>query len=219
MLYEVLKPSDVWWWLFPTITAVGGFSGGIFGSFFSKRGEIAAIQSQISTVVRQNERLVKSSEEIKSDISQRDWSKQQRWDMQRDVGIEIMRLFGTTLRTISSFHDLAIYHEAIVDKKLNVEKERAKEVSDGFANAQGEMLGHVTNYWQLGEVSRLVFSPAVQSRLEEIRSEFQALSNAIWGYQMTSGEKFHLSMEQIVTTQAALATAIRSELGFSSTSN
>lgn len=218
MLYEVSKPADMWWWLFPTITAVSGFAGGIFGSFFSKRGEIAAIQSQISTVVQQNERLVKSSEEIRSDISQRDWSKQQRWDMQRDVGIEIMRLFGATLRTVGKFRDLATYYEAIVDKKMEATKERAKEVRDEFVTAQGEMLEHLASYWQLGEVSRLVFSTTVQSRLEEMRNEYHAMLNAIWAYEMTSGEKFGPSMEKIVATEAALATAIRDELGFGSTS-
>jgi hypothetical protein len=218
MLSEALKPADVWWWVFPTVTALSGFAGGIFGSFFSKRGEIGAIQSQINTVVQQNERLVKSSEEIRSDISQRDWSKQRRWDMQRDIGIEIMRLFGATLRTVGKFHDLAIHYEAIVDKKMKVTKEREEEVRGAFENAQGEMLEHVASYWQLGEVSRLVFSPAVQSLLGEVRDGYRDMLNAIWAYEMTSGENYAPRMQAIVAKEAALATAIRNELGFGSTS-
>src|ERR1700685_2769679 len=98
----MMEPAlQTWWWLFPSISAAGGLLGGVLGSFFSKRGEIAAIQSQISTVVSQNDRLVKSTEEIKSDISQRDWSKQRQWEMQRDVAVEVMRLFGTMLRGAS----------------------------------------------------------------------------------------------------------------------
>jgi len=214
MLYEISKPADVWWWLFPAITAASGIAGGIFGSFLSKRGEIAAIKSQINTVVDQNERLVKSSEEIRSEISQRDWSKQQRWDMQRDIGIEIMRLFGTTLRTAGKFRDLATYYEAIVDKKMAATKEREKEVRDEFVSAQGEMLEHLASYWQLGEVSRLVFSPTVQTRLEEMRDEYHTMLNAIWAYEMNSSEKYGQSLEKIIAKEAALATAIRSELGF-----
>ena len=213
MLYEVPKAVDVWWWLFPTITAVSGFAGGILGSFFSKRGEIAAIQSQINTVVRQNEQLVKSSEEIKSDIAQRDWSKQQRWDMQRDVGIEIMRLFGTTLKTVGRFRDLATYQDAILDEKKKVTKEQEKEVWNEYVETMEEMRDHISSYWQLGEVSRLVFSSKVQSRLEEVREGYHKMLNAIWAYEMISGEKYGPSMEKIVANEEALASAIRDELG------
>jgi hypothetical protein len=129
-----------------------------------------------------------------------------------------MRLFGTTLRTVGKFRDLATYYESIADNKMKVTKEREKEVREAFVNAQGEMLEHLASYWQLGEVSRLVFSPIVQSLLEEMRNEYHTMLNAIWAYEMTSGEKYGPRMEAIVAKESALATAIHNELGFGSTS-
>src|SRR5437016_4580976 len=78
----------------PAASLIGGLLGGLLGSFFSKRGEISAIQSKISTVVSQNERLVRSSEEIKTELSKKAWSKQRNWDLKRDTALDVMRVFG-----------------------------------------------------------------------------------------------------------------------------
>ncbi|MGA2811474.1 MAG: hypothetical protein ABSG16_08755 [Candidatus Acidiferrum sp.] len=138
--------------------------------------------------------------------------------MQRDVAIEIMKLFGTTLRTVGKFRDLATYWNYIADEKKKVTKEQEKEAKDELVKAQGEMLEHLAIYWQLGEVSRLVFSSKVQAHLEEVREGYHKMLNAIWAYEMISAETYGPSMEKIMAKEEALAAAIRNELGFDSNS-
>ena len=201
------------WWLFPTLAALGGLAGGIFGSFFSKRGEIAAIQSQINTIVSQNERLVKSTEEIKSDISQRDWSKQRHWDMQREVAVEIMRLFGNMLRAASRLSELEVYYVAITDRKKDANKEDADKIREEYGSAREVTLAHLTTYWQLEEVSRLVFSDNVQSRMAAVKNDYQKLTASIWAHEVDN-MKLGDGLKSLLAKQDALSKAIRIELGF-----
>jgi hypothetical protein len=188
--------------------------GGVLGSFFSKRGEIAAIQSQISTVVSQNDRLVKSAEEIKSDISQRDWSKQRRWEMQREVAVEIMRLFGTMLRGASQLWEMTVYYHEVIDGKQDTNKGPAKNFMEEWAAAREATLTHETTYWQLEEVCRLVFSEKVRSCVAAVRDEYKQLTRSILGNEVESMAKLGKGLDALLATQDALSNAIRSELGF-----
>jgi hypothetical protein len=209
----MLDTPEAFWWLFPTIGAIGGLVGGIVGSFFSKRGEIAAIQSQINTVVSQNERLVKSSEEIKSNISQRDWSKQQRWDMQRDVAVEVMRLYGSMLRSISQLFEITVYRDAIVDGKIEATKERAKQIEDEYQAARETTLTHLTTYWQLEEVCRLVFTDKVQKYMAAIKDEYKKTGDSIWAHEMDDMKKLGRALEALSEKQDGLSKSMREELG------
>jgi hypothetical protein len=76
MLLQAPETPHTWWWLFPLLNLLGGVAGGIVGGFLSKRGEIAAIQSQIGTVLSQNERIVESTERIKRQLTEETWAKQ-----------------------------------------------------------------------------------------------------------------------------------------------
>ncbi|HEY7402806.1 MAG TPA: hypothetical protein VIB39_04755 [Candidatus Angelobacter sp.] len=186
-----------------------------FGSFFSKRGEIAAIQSKINMVVNQNDLLVKSAEEIKSDISQRDWSKQRQREMQREVAVEVMRLFGTMLRGASQLWEMTTYYDAVVaEKRGGATKEQAQKFEEEWQAAREETLTHVTTYWQLEEVCRLVFSEAFRSCMAAVKDEYSQLTASISAHKVDSTEKLGKGLNALIAKQDVLSNALRSELGF-----
>jgi hypothetical protein len=204
---------QAWWWLFPLISAAGGLAGGIFGSYISKSGEISAMNDKIEQVVEQNKRIKESTEEIHSKISQRDWSIQRRWEMQRDVAIEVMRMFATLLRSASRLYELTAYYDRMVAGKQDITKGPAKEIDDEWSAAREATFAHITSYWGWEEVSRLVFSEKVQSCMRAVRFEYKQLTAAIWGHEVTE-DKLSKDLDALQAKQDALWRVLRTELGF-----
>ena len=162
-------------------------------------------------MVSQNDLLVKSTEGIKSDISQRDWSKQKRWEMQREVAVEVMRLFGTMLRGVSQFWGTTVSYNA-----QNINEGPPKHVREEWEAANEATETHVMTYWQLEEVCRLVFSENVRSRMADIKDEYQKLTTSILNEEnyVKSKAKLDKGLRALLAKQDALSNAIRTELGF-----
>lgn len=64
----------------------GGAIGGVFGTYFSKRGEIRAIHRDLDRVVEQNKALTKAAEDIKSEISK----EARAWEIKKDAAFEAL---------------------------------------------------------------------------------------------------------------------------------
>jgi len=58
-----------------------------FGSYAAKKGENLATKEDIA-------QLTKIAEEIKADISDKIWDRQEKWKLKRDLLIEVMRCLG-----------------------------------------------------------------------------------------------------------------------------
>jgi hypothetical protein len=93
-------------WILPVLSLLGGGLGGVLGGFLSKRGEIAAIQGKLDTVVNQNNRLTLEAEEIKRQVSGR----QRIWELKRETAYEFASLSGTATelytRTLFLSHEI-----------------------------------------------------------------------------------------------------------------
>jgi len=63
-----------------------------------KEAEIVAIQNKLDTVVAQNQAIVRSSEEIKDQIS----SRQRTWELKREAAYDIMKLLATFSHVLAS---------------------------------------------------------------------------------------------------------------------
>lgn len=66
----------------------------------SKEGEITGIQNKLDVVVEQNERLVRSSEVIRTDLSEKSSSRQRLRDMRREVAFKLVNLLGSLEQTM-----------------------------------------------------------------------------------------------------------------------
>jgi hypothetical protein len=206
MLFQAPETPHAWWWLFPTITVIGGVAGWLSGSFFSKRGEIAAIQSQIDKVVAQNERLVRSSEAIKAELSDKSFSKQRHWDIKRDAALEIMRMQGTLYETIGHLWQARDIHYRA--ELQNIKKD--EEAALASYNATLKVLNPImTSFWQLEEVARLVFSASIYEKMETLKDIVNELLTEIAVYGERKVDKL---FDAVIAQKSILAEAIRAEL-------
>jgi hypothetical protein len=64
--------------------------------------------------------------------------------MQREFAVDVMRLYGSMLRSISQLWELTIYRDAIVDRKMDATKEHAKKIEDEYMAARETTLTHWT---------------------------------------------------------------------------
>ena len=175
-MVEPLKPADIWWWVFPTLAVAGSIVGGLLGSFFSKRGEIAAIQSQIERVVDQNKRLVESSEAIKNDLADKSFSKQRHWDIKRDTALEIMRMQGKLSELAGR---MAEEMDNLSKAESNKDSELMKISLTNFKLWQEMAKPVLTDLWQLEELARLAFSQNIYKQIAALRHSLDELMAAI----------------------------------------
>lgn len=72
-------------WVSPVLALLGGLAGGVFGSYFSKRGEIRGIHRELDRVIEQNTAITAATEEIKAKIS----NEQREWQFKKEIVKEL----------------------------------------------------------------------------------------------------------------------------------
>ena len=133
--------------------------------------------------------------------------------MQREFAVDVMRLYGSMLRSISQLWELTIYRDAIVDRTMDATKEHANKIEDEYMAARETTLTHLTSYWQLEEVCRLVFSEDVLKRMAAVKDEYKNLGDSIWAHEMEKMEKLGSALDALDAKQDALSKSMREELG------
>jgi len=190
------------------LTLLGGVAGGIVGGFLSKRGEIAAIQSQIGTVLSQNERIVESTERIKRQLTEETWAKQRHWELKRDTAIEIMRLFGSLLEGSRNVFEAAIKkRQADAGGDPDSKAKASKQYEDSYVHFAAAM----TMYWQQEEIAKLVFSAPISEKIGVLKRKFQALVAEYYqaGGMSPRSEALYVELQ---AAKEELAKALRLEL-------
>jgi hypothetical protein len=89
-------------WIFPTLSLAGGIVGGLAGSYFSKRGEIRAVQTDLHLLLDQTRAMTTATKEIEAKISNDVWERQKRWDMKREATFEALKELGTFQAALTS---------------------------------------------------------------------------------------------------------------------
>lgn len=220
MFFQAPEPPHHWWWLFPTITGVGGLVGGALGSLFSKWGEITAIQTRIDTVVEQSGRIVESTETIKKELLEETWAKQRRWELKRDTALDLMRVFGEIQQLVNTiFHDLRP-GESQEDIKNIFEAQgqaaavdavqRRVEEQKRLAN---EYLLSMRKFWQVKGTIGMVFSKEIPELMNRVQNALAHLISLL-GQQnppFTDAEKT-LRINNLAEQKDLLTKAIRDEL-------
>jgi hypothetical protein len=208
MIFQVPEPLHHWWWLFPTITAAGGLAGGVLGSLFSKWGEITAIQSRIDTVVKQNDRIVESTEKIKKEVLEDTWAKQRHWELKRDTAVELMRLFGTLFeKSLDIFK--AAGGQRYADESNN--SDRKLEARARGTAAFDAFMAEMAKFWQQEQIAKLIFPAEVHQKLENLKgmlSKFAGETSEGAG----DAARYKESFERITETQEDLARTLRRDL-------
>ena len=173
MLGGATETPHGWWWLFPTITAVSALGGGLLGSFFSKRGEIAAIQTQLGTVVEQNKRIVEGTEQIKQEFSGR----QRLWELKREAAYDVMKTIGAITEIFAAYGSAWMgfhkFQESLTSQGNSPEDHetnqlRGRKLLDDIETIQARYKSEIKNISQAAGIASLLFNTTIINQVNKL---------------------------------------------------
>jgi DNA-binding cell septation regulator SpoVG len=124
----------------------------------AKEAEIAAIQGKLDIVVAQNDRLVRSSEQIKDEIS----SRQRIWELRREVAYDLIKTLGTLSHL---FPDLGSAWFAF--RGITSATEEKNKAYNNVIRLQDKFKAGVETLWQLQGVASLLFDDTVVLKITD----------------------------------------------------
>jgi hypothetical protein len=71
-------------------TTAGGWLGAFLGAYFKKKGENLATHEDINLLVHQVQAVTTATQEIEAKISNEVWSRQRRWELRRDIMLQVV---------------------------------------------------------------------------------------------------------------------------------
>jgi hypothetical protein len=158
-----------------------------------KEAEIVAIQNKLDTVVKQNEAIVRSSEEIREQIS----SRQRMWELKREAAYDIMKL-------LASFSHVLAAAVAASGYKANDKADAIRKDTDRRHRENTEKL------WQLKSISFLLFGP----NLADLLGQISAASTRLMTRAAEHSEKDSLLEQMVIfeNLQKEITALLRREL-------
>jgi len=143
-----MQAQDIQTWPILIGTLIGSIIGSGFGSWltglYGEKGRIAAISARLEKVTLQTATLTKTAEEIKTQLSYKQWHRQTVWNEKRDMYrryltalIELQSAIGTFKAIISVF---GTSQDVLMDQKkhsaLTKMNTKIEELSHAFALAR-----------------------------------------------------------------------------------
>lgn len=99
----VVEATTPWW--FYIFAFVCAFAGSYFGAYAKKRAELKAIQDDFDNLLSQVRETTESTEQIKVDISRVSWVDQQRWQLKRELYMELLEALYSEKEAVFKLHD------------------------------------------------------------------------------------------------------------------
>lgn len=197
-------------WLLSILGAL--FIGGYLKSYFSKKGENLATKEDI-------EKLTRVQEEIKTELSERTWSKQRHWDLKRDTALEVMRVFGELQQLLNTlFQELKPGDDpeitAIgVAQGVAAAMSAAEKLVEERKKLLREYLLTMRKFWQAQGTVGMVFSADISKLMTDIQDALAHLISLLGQRDppFTEAEKTS-RMTNLGLKKTLLTEAIRKEL-------
>jgi len=101
---KVAVEGSIPWWFY-TIAFVLAFAGSYCGAYAKKRAENKAIKDDFDNLLSQIKKTTKVTEKIKEDISRISWVDQQRWQLKRDLYMELLEALYSEKEAIFKLYD------------------------------------------------------------------------------------------------------------------
>jgi hypothetical protein len=186
----------------------------VFAAFFkaygTKKGENLATKEDLQNVLEQVKAVTRTTEEIKTELSEKTWSKQRHWDMKRDAALDVMKIFGEMEQILNN-----VFHirnpETIARSKQTVEL--ANDHIQDYKNALDQYLAGIRKFWQARESVALVFSIEVSKHMNAVQNALAQLA-ALLGDDSPSGPAVKAAQRDALRREEKLVTeALRKELG------
>jgi hypothetical protein len=181
-----------------------------FRGYGTKKGKNLATKEDLQNVLIQVKAVTRSTEEIKTELSELTWSKQRQWDMKRDAALDVMKIFGEMEQLLN--HIFHIRNPDTIAKSL-VNPEMQKKHIQSYEDALKQYLEAIRKFWQARETIGLVFSESVSRQMDAVQNAL-ALLAALLGDDSPTGPAAKAAQRDILRREQKLVTdALRKELG------
>ena len=101
---KVAVEGAIPWWFY-AIAFIFAFAGSYFGAYAKKRAENRAMKDDFDNLLSQLKKTTKATEKIKEDISRVSWVDQQRWQLKRDLYMELLEALYSEKEAIFKLYD------------------------------------------------------------------------------------------------------------------
>jgi hypothetical protein len=172
------------------------FVGGFAKSYMSKKGENAALKEDIAELTRTTKRI---EAEISGDV----WDRQKRWELKRDLLLEL------TKKTAAVSDALTGLHSVYMTEKANEEKGQSARMDKRIE--AGKALSDATDAY---DQASLLVSVVCEAETRKVLNVFSLMCRQI-AARITSGEPqaFVNDMRDWLTKRETIMTVTRKELG------
>ena|ERR1035438_2217116 len=148
------------------------------GAYWAKRGESKAILADLDKVLTQVSAVTKTTKEIEATISIDMWSRQKRWEIKRDVLIEIVRELGSVEFSLAIM-DLTFRKRTPLEVKID--RKEKEEAAEGW-NAT------LLAFKKAKTLAFMVCSEDVRKALEDLQGSITKLAGEAASGQMESAD-------------------------------
>ncbi|MHB1675535.1 MAG: hypothetical protein ACYCSP_14930 [Acidobacteriaceae bacterium] len=179
---------------------VGGFVG-FFSGYTKKKGENRAIHEDFKNVLEQVKETTRATKEIEHKISDAAWDRQKRWELKRDVMIDIANKSDAAKNALTEMHTIYTPQNGA---EVNVERlAKRSALFNAWNSASNDLMRVIT-----------VASLACSSEVVTAVASFAMFASDL-SVEIIDGvpDAFSKNREELASRYAAITRAMRKEIG------
>jgi len=188
---------------FAVVAGLGGWVGAYYGAYWKKKGEQAATHEDLENVTKEVRAITKTTEQIKAEISAGLWDRQKRWELKRDVLLELTKKSGDLRDIFTKFYSISKTNSAnkpLPDERIQLQL----DVGATFLNVSAALDTTAMHVGVVCEKPVYVSALKLAASAKDIFQELQAHESA----------PYDELIKQFSEQYASLHDEIRKELGF-----
>jgi hypothetical protein len=181
----------------------GAFVGSFLSGYLRQKGQDLATHEDIDKLVDQVRAVTKTTKEIEAKISDEVWDRQKRWELKRDLLIEMVKKVTSLQEALNHLYAVRLTNKESNDPQHPSRLEATHKSTARFNLALAE-------YNQGKLVVDLVCGVKVKGALLHYEKRVTDTAQAVMGGDLAAFEK--ASMETL-TKETAIVNAVRDEIG------
>jgi hypothetical protein len=180
---------------------------GLVGKYGEKSGELLAIERNLDLVLNEQQKTTEITEQIKTDLADKSVAKQKHDEMKRATALDIMRVYGNLLEASAALFG-AEGDLKRLGFQLDVKPEVREKRSLAYDEANKKFRSSMTVFWQLEEITRLIFSNTVVEKMKTVKDAFNEMAVEV----IQDNRKLDSLFDALRVKQDDLAKTLRVEL-------
>lgn len=190
-------------WVILALSTLGSAFGAYLASYLKQKGKNLATHEDIGKLVDQVSAVTRTTKEIEEKISDEYWNRQKRWELKRDLLIEMLKKTATLQDALQKLHAVRLTSKESGDPENPLRAEATYKALAGYNTALAE-------YNQAKLVVDLVCGLEVKRALLYYEKSVSDTGQVVNAGDMSA---FGRTQKEILTREAAIVNAVRDELG------